>query len=76
MGDAVARRTPVVRIVWASTSGHTEYAAELLADTLKSSTLAYRVHTARAETMPASDLAEADVLVLASSTWNTGGVEG
>jgi flavodoxin I len=65
-----------VRIVFASTSGHTEYVADALADSLKSITRGWEIEATRAEKMKPQDLLSGDVLLLASSTWNTGSVEG
>ena len=65
-----------LRLVWASTSGHTEYVAAQLAEILTAGASECRLATMRAETAQASDLLTGDVLVLASSTWNTGGIEG
>lgn len=67
---------PVVRIVWGSTSGHTEYVVDRLVEELELDSLGYRFESCRAETLQLSDLVNDDVVVLASSTWNTGGVEG
>ena len=65
-----------VRIVFASTSGHTEYVVDALTDSLKSITPGWEIEATRAEKMKPQDLLSGDVLLLASSTWNTGGVEG
>ena len=65
-----------VRIVFASTSGHTEYVVDALTDSLKSITPGWEIEATRAEKMKPLDLLSGDVLLLASSTWNTGGVEG
>jgi flavodoxin I len=63
-----------IHIVYASTSGHTEYVCGVLADALKAKGHAAEVQ--RAELVKGEDLLKGDVLVLASSTWNTGNVEG
>ena len=65
-----------VRIVFASTSGHTEYVVDALTDCLKSIALGWEIEATRAEKMKPQDLLSGDVLLLVSSTWNTGGVEG
>jgi flavodoxin I len=65
-----------LHIVFASTSGHTEYVVDALTDSLKSLAPAWEVEATRAEKMKPRDLLSGDVLLLASSTWNTGSVEG
>ena len=62
---------PQLQVVYASTSGHTEYVVGLLADALKDGVTVTRVERATPETLLAGD-----ALLLASGTWNTGGVEG
>ena len=62
-------------IVYASTSGHTEYVVDTLAQFLQEkgiSTITKQI----AEKTQAEDLLKGDLLLLASSTWNTGNVEG
>ena len=66
----------VLHIVFASTSGHTEYVVDALSDSLKSTTSGWQIEATRAEKTKPQDLLSGDVLLLASSTWNTGGVEG
>lgn len=63
-----------MNIIYASTSGHTEYVVQKLAEFLESSKC--QVTSAKAEQAKPEDLLEGDLLVLASGTWNTGGVEG
>ena len=75
-GDRVDPSRSTIRVVWGSTSGHTEYVADVLADVFRSNEPTHHVEAARAEVLQPSDLFDADLLVLASSTWNTGGVEG
>ncbi len=65
-----------VQIVYASTSGHTEYVAELLAVALAEADPERKVRSTRAEKAQAQTLLDCDLLVLAAATWNTGGVEG
>lgn len=62
-----------LQAVYASTSGHTEYVVGLLSDALKG-----RVDVAvtRVERATPDILLAGDALMLASGTWNTGGVEG
>ncbi len=62
------------RLIYASTSGHTEYVAGVVAEALKLKGAGVEVK--RAEKAQADDLLVGDVLILASSTWNTGNVEG
>ncbi len=65
---------PSIHVIYASTSGHTEYVAGILAETLKQA--GAEVELQRAERVTGEDLLRGDVLVLMSSTWNTGNVEG
>lgn len=64
---------PLLQIVYASTSGHTEHVVGVLAEALKDrmTVTVTRVERATTETLLAGD-----ALVLASGTWNTGGIEG
>jgi flavodoxin I len=68
------RRT--LHIVFASTSGHTEYVVEALIGSLKSTTPGWEIEETMAEKAQPQDLLSGDVLLLASATWNTGSVEG
>jgi flavodoxin len=61
-----------IHIICASTSGHTEFVVDTLIASLKMTT----VEKQRAEQATPEDLLRGDVLVLAASTWNTGGPEG
>ncbi len=63
-----------LQIIYASTSAHTEYVVERLTERLAAA--GKKVEVTRAEKAAAEDFARGDVLVLASSTWNTGNVEG
>ena len=78
VADAVPHlsKRRAVRIVFASTSGHTEYVVDALTDSLKSISPGWEIEATRAEKTKPQDLLSGDVLLLASSTWNTGGVEG
>lgn len=67
---------PSLHIVYASTSGHTEYVVGVAVDALKTKRADVQVEVQRVERVQAEDLLRGDVLVLASSTWNTGGQEG
>src|ERR1700704_5918678 len=66
----------VLHIVFASTSGHTEYVVDALIDSLKSIIPAWEIEETKAEKTQPQDLLSGDVLLLASATWNTGGTEG
>jgi flavodoxin len=63
-------------IVFASTSGHTEYVVEALIDFLKSTIPGWGIEETMAEKAQPQDLLSGDVLLLACATWNTGGIEG
>jgi flavodoxin I len=65
-----------LHIVYASTSGHTQYVVEALIDSLKSTTPGWEIEETMAEKAQPQDLLNGDVLLLASATWNTGGTEG
>jgi flavodoxin len=65
-----------VHIVFASTSGHTEYLVDTLIDFLSPLVPGRQIAATIAEKTHPEDLLRGDVLVLASSTWNTGSVEG
>ena len=65
-----------LHVVFASTSGHTEYVVEALIETLKSTTPDWEIEEMMAEKAQPQDLLSGDVLLLASATWNTGGIEG
>ena len=66
----------VLHIVFASTSGHTEYVVEALIDSLVSISSDWEIKETMAERAQREDLLSGDVLLLASATWNTGGSEG
>ena len=61
-----------LHIVFASTSGHTEYVVDTLIDSLKGITPGWEIAETMAEKTQPQDLLSGDVLLLASSTWNTG----
>jgi flavodoxin I len=69
-------RHPSLHIVFASTSGHTEYVVEALIDFLKRTTTDWEIEETMAEKAHPLDLLTGDVLLLASATWNTGSIEG
>ena len=66
----------LLHIVFASTSGHTEYVVDALVGFLKSIAPGWEIEEAMAERTQPQDLLSGDVLLLASATWNTGGTEG
>jgi flavodoxin I len=66
----------LLHVVFASTSGHTEYVVEALIDSLKSATSGLEIKETMADLAQPQDLLSGDVLLLASATWNTGGIEG
>ena len=66
----------VLHIVFASTSGHTEYVVEALISSLKSIAPGWEIEETRAERAQPQDLLSGGVLLLASATWNTGSIEG
>jgi flavodoxin I len=66
----------VLHIVFASTGGHTEYVVDALIDSLKSIVPGGEIEETMAEKTQPQDLLSGDVLLLASATWNTGGIEG
>lgn len=72
------RISPVndVQIIYASTSGHTEYVVERVIAALQRLDGPMVVKAVRAEQATPEDLLSGEVIVLASGTWNTGGVEG
>jgi flavodoxin len=65
-----------VTIIYASTSGHTEYVISRLVVFFASALPAMQVRRVLAEKATPEDIEGAKVLVLGSGTWNTGGVEG
>lgn len=65
-----------LRIIYASTSGHTEFVVETLAHHMKEEDPQVVVTLVRAELAQTEDLTKDDLTILASGTWNTGSVEG
>jgi flavodoxin I len=61
-----------LHIIYASTSGHTEYVIDQAIAALKGVT----IEKQRAEQAVPEDLLKGDILLLASGSWNTGGIEG
>jgi flavodoxin len=74
-GSHFAQRRSL-HIVFASTSGHTEYVVDALTDSLKSAAPGWEIEETMAEKTRPQDLLSGDILLLASSTWNTGSIEG
>jgi flavodoxin len=70
----VQRRS--LHVVFASTSGHTEYVVQALIESLKSTTPGWKIDETMAEKAQPQDLLRGDVVLLASASWNTGGIEG
>jgi flavodoxin I len=63
-------------IVFASTSGHTEFVVDALIGSLRSNAPDWEIEETLAERTQPQDLLRGDILLLASSTWNTESVEG
>jgi flavodoxin I len=63
-----------LHIIFATTSGHTEFVVDTLTSSAELS--GWNVETTLAEKASPQDMLRGDALLLASSTWNTGGVEG
>lgn len=73
-GEVYTMHVQSVHIIYASTSGHTEYVVEVLSRFLREEKADVRV--TKAEAAGPKDLLLGDILLLASGTWNTGGIEG
>ncbi|HVW66199.1 MAG TPA: flavodoxin family protein [Candidatus Peribacteraceae bacterium] len=67
---------PTLHIIVASTSGHTEYVVDTLIAELQKKRPQLSVEKQRAELAKPEDLLRGDVLLLATSSWNTGSIEG
>ncbi len=65
---------PSLTIIYASTSGHTEYVVGLVAAALKDAGI--EISVLLAESVKPEELSGNGPLLLASSTWNTGTSEG
>lgn len=65
-----------LHVLYASTSGHTEYVVKEIAAKLKEISPSVNVTFTRAELATPEDLSKGDVLLLGSGTWNTGSIEG
>ena len=67
---------PSIRIVYATTSGHTEYVVKEIQQYAQAKWPQLSMELKRAETAASEDLSNVDLLILATSSWNTGNVEG
>lgn len=65
-----------IHVIYASTSGHTEFVVDTLIAYLKEQASSLEISKQLAEQAYPDDLLRSDLLILASGTWNTGGVEG
>jgi flavodoxin I len=73
---SVSAQRRYLHIVFASTSGHTEYVIDALIGFLREFAPEWDIEKRMAEKTQPLNLLQGDVLLLASSTWNTGGIEG
>lgn len=73
--EGYSRSVPSLHIIYASTSGHTEFVVDHVMEVLKKVN-GVEVEKQRAELATADDMLRGDVLILATSSWNTGGPEG
>ncbi len=67
---------PSIHIIYASTSGHTEYVVDTLIEFLKEKAPQIDVERQRVELAKPEDLLRGDLVILGSGTWNYQGVEG
>ncbi len=65
-----------IHSIYASTSGHTEYVVDTLAEFLKVKAPQIAVEQQRVELAKPEDLLRGDLVILSSGTWNFGGIEG
>ncbi len=65
-----------LHIVFASTSGHTEYVVDALTGFLRGAFPRWEVEERMAEKTQAQDLLRRDILLLASGSWDTWSIEG
>ena len=65
-----------LHVVFATTSGHTEFVVDTLVEALARLIPEWVIEETLAEKTQPRDLLRGDVLLLASATWNTGGIEG
>jgi flavodoxin I len=71
---ASCKQRKSLHVIFATTSGHTEFVVDTLTRSVELSD--WVIETTLAETASQQDMLRGAVLLLASSTWNTGGVEG
>jgi flavodoxin len=67
---------PSIHIMYASTSGHTEYVVDTLIKFLNERAPQITVERQQVELAKPEDLLHGDLVILGSGTWNFGGVEG
>ncbi len=67
---------PSIHIMYASTSGHTEYVVDTLIKFLNERAPQITVERQHVELAKPEDLLHGDLVILGSGTWNFGGVEG
>jgi flavodoxin I len=65
-----------IHFLYASTSGNTEFVIYTLARYIQDHAPQIEVEIQRTEGATPEDLLRGDVVILASGTWNTGGIEG
>jgi flavodoxin len=65
-----------LHIIYASTSGNTEYVVDTLVAYLREQSSDLKIEVQRAERADSHDLLRGDAVILGSGTWNTGGTEG
>jgi flavodoxin I len=68
------KQGPSLHIIFVTTSGHTEFVVDALTRSVELSD--WKIETTLAEKASQQDMLRGAVLLLASSTWNSGGVEG
>jgi flavodoxin I len=71
---ASSKQGQSLHIIFATTSGHTEFVVDTLTSSVELSD--WEIEKTLAEKASPQDMLRGAVLLLASSTWNTGGVEG
>lgn len=67
---------PSIHIIYASTSGHTEYVVDTLIEFLKEKAPQIDIERQRVELAKPEDLLRGDLVILGSGTWNYQGIEG
>lgn len=63
-------------VIYTTTTGHTEHVIDVLERIARETSPDVRIRRQRAEQTKAEDLAQAEYLLLACGSWNTGNVEG